>query len=801
MSWFARLSLRQKLTSVYLLAAVTVLLVAGTLLVYKEQSQRRSVFEQRINQQARVVASNISAAVIFEDWQSAREILGGLAADEAVLLAEVLDADGVQQTTIAPDDAALAGSQRPPFSATSEILDGTAVIGTVRVFAEDSEVRQAMKSTIAAVALITLLALFAAVVVARPIQNAVLAPIESLSFLVHEVRQTGDYALRQTPRFPDEIGHLTADINTMLEMIQDRDRFLAEEVALRTRELEQRNQELDREIAVREQAHRDLHASQEQFRRAFDDAPIGMALVGADMRIVRCNAVLNGMAELAGDSVGISIMDLMVDGSLTDLQRSFRALVDGTADAYETEVHCFPRRDQPATCVIGFSAVRTDTGEFLYSVMQVQDVTEARRLSDDLEFQASHDALTGLANRRAFEATLRRLETQRGEPQQYALCLIDLDQFKVVNDTCGHKAGDNLLRQLARVIREQVRSEDLVVRLGGDEFALVLEQCSLEQAEKIANSLRVEIAEFAFRSGDRVMRVGASIGLACGQTGITDTSELLQRVDAACFSAKDAGRNRVYVVHSDDAALERKQGEMHWVHRLQEAIAEDQFVLFAQPVVPLNSRDPIPRYEILIRLRDFRNRRLIPPGAFLPAAERYGISTQIDRWVVRNVVTMLHVYRDLFSEDASYWINLAGSSVSNGEFLKFLERTVSAADLPPGRLNFEITETELIENLNEAASVMERMKEFGCQFALDDFGTGLSSFSYLKSLPVDYIKIDGVFVRDIVDDEVDRIFVKSIIDIAHTMNIRCITEFVESERNPGYRAGAGRGLWSGVCVR
>jgi Amt family ammonium transporter len=441
------------------------------------------------------------------------------------------------------------------------------------------------------------------------------------------------------------------------------------------------------------------------------------------------------------------------------------------------------RERQELHCVFSFSAVRDEAEQFQYSILQVNDITESKRLSSELAYQARHDMLTGLANRRVVEQALQQANDGIADSQQpYVLMLMDLDRFKIVNDSCGHAAGDNLLKQLSAILVKAVRPDDIVARLGGDEFAILLLNCSQAKACEIAEAIRAEVEAMVFQWEGQTFRIGTSIGLVEMTGPQEDTSVIMRRADAACYSAKDGGRNQVFVAPECEQEFVERQGEVQCVRLINDAIDNNDFILFGQPVLPLQDalmQQPS-RVEVLLRVRDRSKGKMLPPGAFFPIAERYGLCSKVDRWVVGHLLHTLDVYRDVFEDDRRYWVNLSGQSLSDNKFLTFLESIIREANLPPGVINFEITETEIIRNINEARTMMKRLKEFGCQFALDDFGSGLSSFGYLKKLPVDYIKIDGLFVKDILDDAVDRAFVDSIIKIAGIMGIQTVAEFVES---------------------
>ena len=427
------------------------------------------------------------------------------------------------------------------------------------------------------------------------------------------------------------------------------------------------------------------------------------------------------------------------------------------------------------------------------------DISERKLMVEKLNYQATHDPLTGLISRYEFEKRVNRLLSSLSqEPLEHAMCFLDLDQFKVINDTCGHTAGDELLRQLGRVLADTVRKCDTLARLGGDEFGVLMEHCTLEQASRTAHDILEAVLEHQFFWDNKPFRIGVSIGLVA----ITQTSgnyiDLLRQVDAACYLAKDLGRNRIYTYHPDDTELAVRHGEIEWVSRINQALDEDRFCLYAQAIVSLNN-DSHRHYEILVRMLDEKG-GIIPPGAFLPAAERYKLIEKLDAWVVSHTCEFLAKHT-VFSDQIDFVsINLSGHSLSNEKFLDAIFTIFTKTGVSPKKVCFEITETAAVSNMNSAISFVNSLKEFGCQFALDDFGSGISSFGYLKNLPVDYLKIDGMFVKDIVHDHIDYAMVKSINEIGQVMGMQTIAEFVENDeikqklKALGVNYGQGYGL-------
>ncbi len=414
----------------------------------------------------------------------------------------------------------------------------------------------------------------------------------------------------------------------------------------------------------------------------------------------------------------------------------------------------------------------------------VRDITERKSTEKQLSYQATYDALTGLVNRHEFErCAVQLLSNKAKASDEHALCFLDLDQFKVINDTCGHTAGDELLRQLGKVLRSAVRKQDTLARLGGDEFGVLMEYCTQGEARRVANALLEKVRDYQFVWQGQSFRLGVSIGLVGANNDTRDFTELLKQADAACYMAKDLGRNRIHTYLPEDTELAQRHGEMQWVTRINQALEDNRFCLYAQPIVPLDGSED-QHYELLIRMIS-ESGEIVPPGAFLPAAERYGLMGKLDAWVVENAFNLLATNPEFIEQTEFIAINLSGQSLVSADFLELITLQLEKSRVEASRICFEVTETVAISNLTAAITFIKRLKEIGCRFALDDFGSGLSSFGYLKNLPVDYLKIDGIFVKDIVNDPIDYAMVRSINDIGQVMGMQTIAEFVEDNEIRG----------------
>jgi diguanylate cyclase (GGDEF)-like protein/PAS domain S-box-containing protein len=422
--------------------------------------------------------------------------------------------------------------------------------------------------------------------------------------------------------------------------------------------------------------------------------------------------------------------------------------------------------------------IRDDSGKVLGTVLVFRDVTEQRRLVREVNHRASHDALTGLVNRFEFESRLQQiLENLHEDGRVHALMYIDLDQFKLVNDTCGHAAGDQLLREIAAIFQGVARAHDTLARLGGDEFGLLLEDCTAHQARRVAEQMCERLETFRFVHENQRFRTGASIGIVPLDGRWSSDAEVLQAADTACYAAKEAGRNRIHEWFDTDAVVKARQGQMQWVTRLETALDERRFQLYAQRIEHCARDSSRLAFEVLLRLTDVDG-NIVAPSTFLPAAERFHMAGRIDRWVLQEILDWM-MSQD-FDTIGTVSVNLSGQSLGDRCFHRHAIEHISR--LPkPERLCLEITETAAITQLEDAKEFIAAMRELGVRIALDDFGSGVSSFGYLKILPVDLLKIDGQFVRDILHDRLDHTAVRCFRDIAAACNLQTVAECVESQ--------------------
>lgn len=529
----------------------------------------------------------------------------------------------------------------------------------------------------------------------------------------------------------------------------------------------------------RDSAEAALREAEERFRGAFDGAPIGIAIVDLDGRFTEVNAAFSRLTGYPADQLqGTSFRSITHpdDHEISD-DRFQQLLRRGQTISFDKRyLHA---AGHTIWASVHSRLVRHADGRPLHLITMIEDVTDRREFEHKLRYMADHDPLTGLFNRRRFE---NEVDRQVAHSQRYggggAVLMLDLDHFKYTNDSLGHRAGDELIVAVAKLLRGLLRETDTLARIGGDEFALLLPQAAEEEArivgEKLLEGLRGEAVAF----GRRKRRLTASMGIALiGGSGADLTADdLLVSADLALYDAKEAGRDALRVFANEEQREARMRARVTWVERIQAALEDDGFVLYAQPIVDLRTR-LVTRHELLLRMRA-EDGDLIPPGAFLYVAERYGLVNEIDRWVVRRAIGLIRQAREA-GRELRLEVNISGLSLGDEELLALIERELAQAEINPGNLIFEVTETAAVSNIVAAREFAERVCALGCRFALDDFGAGYGSFYYLKHLPFDYVKIDGEFVRNCVDSETDQLVVQAVVQIARGLGKQTIAEFVE----------------------
>ena len=542
------------------------------------------------------------------------------------------------------------------------------------------------------------------------------------------------------------------------------------------------------DITERKHAEEALYREKERLQVTLASIGDGVIRTDAEGRIDYLNPVAEKLTgRRAEEALGrplaevFQVIDEMTRTPLADPVR--RCLDEGRV--VETPGHALLVSADGQEYSVRDSAapIHDPDGTAVGAVVVFKDVTQLRGMEREMIYLASHDALTGLINRREFELRLKRaIRNARADGRQHVLLYLDLDEFKAINDTCGHLAGDEMLQQVSALLRTRVRKSDSLARLGGDEFGVLLEDCPIDQARQIAEEIRRTIREFRFRCKEQIFEVGVSIGFVFIDSNSGDLTQVMNAADAACYTAKEGGKNRVHEHEMDDTTVAERYGEMQWIHRIHGAFEDRRFRLYYQFIQPLGEvttgRELL--CEVFLRMLD-RNGKVISPGAFIPAAERYRLIGSIDRWVVKTAFQALaEAQRREVSRPVLFALNLSGQAIGEEGFLAFVVDQLEESGVDPRRICFEITETAALSKLDSAIHFISMLKGKGCRFILDDFGSGLSSFSYLRDLPVDFLKIDGDFVQGMLEDRVKRAMVESINQIGHVLGLTTIAEWVEN---------------------